>query len=122
MSPVKLQTETYRKQMVTRERVFALAKGFYGKRKNCIRVARQAVEKALQYQYRDRRQTKRDMRSLWIMRVNAASREHGVKYGEFMSGLAADNVRINRKMLAEIAVTEPNSFMALVERVKMMRG
>ena len=108
--------------MVTRQRVFSFAKGFYGKRKNCIRVARQAVEKAMQYQYRDRKQTKRDFRSLWIMRINAASREHGVKYSELIDGIANDNIRINRKMLSEIAITEPTSFMALVERVKQLRN
>lgn len=108
--------------MVSREKIFALAKGFRGRAKNCMRIARQRVEKGLQYAYRDRRQKKRDMRSLWIQRINAGARLHGIKYGQLMHGLKQDNVDVNRMMLAELAVNEPKSFQALVERVKYMRG
>jgi len=108
--------------MVSREKIFALAKGFRGRAKNCMRIARQRVEKGLQYAYRDRRQKKRDMRSLWIQRINAGARLHGIKYGQLMHGLKQDNVDVNRMMLAELAVNEPKSFQALVERVKHMRG
>jgi len=80
------------------------------------------VEKSWQYQYRDRRNKKRDWRRLWITRINAATREHGVKYNEFINGLGRENVCVDRKILAELAVNEPHSFKALVDRVKHMRG
>eukprot|EP00271_Cylindrocystis_brebissonii_P013604 TRINITY_DN33596_c0_g1_i1.p1 TRINITY_DN33596_c0_g1~~TRINITY_DN33596_c0_g1_i1.p1 ORF type:complete len:123 (-),score=14.54 TRINITY_DN33596_c0_g1_i1:428-796(-) len=98
--------------------IFKLAKGFRGRSKNCIRVARQSVEKALQYAYRDRRNKKRDMRGLWIQRISAGSREHGVKYNELVHGLGEENVQINRKVLSELAMHEPYSFLALVNLVR----
>ena len=108
--------------MTRKEKIFALAKGFRGRAKNCFRVANQRVEKALQYAYRDRRTKKREARKEWIVRINAASREHGVKYAEFIRGIGVDNVCLDRKILAELAVNEPKSFRALCERVKKMRA
>ena len=110
------------KNMTRKEKIFALAKGFRGRAKNCFRVANQRVEKALQYAYRDRRTKKREARKEWIVRINAASREHGVKYAEFIRGIGIDNVCLDRKILAELAVNEPKSFRALCERVKKMRA
>ena len=110
------------KNMTRKEKIFALAKGFRGRAKNCFRVANQRVEKALQYAYRDRRTKKREARKEWIVRINAASREHGVKYAEFIRGIGVDNVCLDRKILAELAVNEPKSFRALCERVKKMRA
>ncbi|CAI9267740.1 unnamed protein product [Lactuca saligna] len=80
---------------MNKKEVFKLAKGFRGRAKNCIRIARERVEKALQYSYRDRRNKKRDMRSLWIERINAGTRVHGVNYGNFMHGLIKENIQIN---------------------------
>ena len=104
------------------EKIFKLAKGFRGRAKNTIRAARNRVEKALQYSYRDRKAKKRDFRELWIQQINAATREHGVKYSEFMHGLKEENVAVDRKILAELARTEPYSFKALVDQVKRMKG
>ncbi|CAK9866972.1 unnamed protein product [Sphagnum jensenii] len=95
--------------------ILQLAKGFRGRSKNCIRVARERVEKALQYAYRDRRNKKRDMRALWIQRINAGTRQHGVNYGQFMHGLSKENINLNRKVLSEIAMYEPYSFKSLVD-------
>ena len=89
---------------------------------NTIRTARNRVEKGLQYAYRDRRAKKRDFRAEWIQQINAAAREHGVKYGEFMHGLREENIDVNRKMLADLAQNEPFSFKALVDQVKRMKG
>ncbi|CAH1447745.1 unnamed protein product [Lactuca virosa] len=100
---------------MNKKEVFKLAKGFRGRAKNCIRIARERVEKALQYSYRDRRNKKRDMRSLWIERINAGTRVHGVNYGNFMHGLIKENIQINRKVLSELSMHEPYSFKALVD-------
>ncbi|CAH9085196.1 unnamed protein product [Cuscuta epithymum] len=100
---------------MNKKEVLKLAKGFRGRAKNCIRIARERVEKALQYSYRDRRNKKRDMRSLWIQRINAGTRQHGVNYGNFMHGLVKENVQLNRKVLSEISMHEPYSFKALVD-------
>ncbi|KAK9845872.1 hypothetical protein WJX81_004701 [Elliptochloris bilobata] len=108
--------------MTAKDKLFKMAKGFRGRSKNCYRIAKQSVEKALQYAYRDRKQKKRDMRSLWIQRVNAGSKEHGVPYSKLIYGLHNQNVQINRKMLSELAMYEPYSFKALVDQVKWMRG
>ncbi|KAG0555510.1 hypothetical protein M758_12G177800 [Ceratodon purpureus] len=97
------------------QKILQLAKGFRGRSKNCIRAARERVEKALQYAYRDRRAKKRDMRGLWIQRINAGTRQHGVNYGEFMNGLSKENIGLNRKVLSEIAMHEPYSFKSLVD-------
>ena len=108
--------------MAIRDKIFRAAKGMRGRAKSCVKIARNRVEKAWQYQYRDRRNKKRDWRALWITRINAATREHGVKYGEFINALARENVCVDRKILAELAVNEPHSFKALVDRVRFMRG
>ncbi|CAL5190347.1 unnamed protein product [Lathyrus oleraceus] len=100
---------------MNKDKIFKLAKGFRGRAKNCIRIARERVEKALQYSYRDRRTKKRDMRSLWIQRINAGTRVHGVNYGNFMHGLNKENIQLNRKVLSEISMHEPYSFKSLVD-------
>ena len=97
-------------------KVIARAKGYYGRRKNTFRAANQAVEKAGEYAYRDRRQRKRNFRALWIQRINAAAREHGLTYGRFINGLSRAGVEIDRKMLADLAVREPDAFKALVDQ------
>ncbi|MDF2366247.1 50S ribosomal protein L20 [Sneathiella sp.] len=96
-------------------KVIKAAKGYYGRRKNTFRAAVQAVEKAGQYAYRDRRTKKRNFRSLWIQRINAASREQGMTYGNFMHGLKLAGIEVDRKVLADIAVREPEAFKALVD-------
>ncbi|MCZ4271893.1 50S ribosomal protein L20 [Maritalea porphyrae] len=91
------------------------AKGYYGRRKNTIRIAKQAVEKAGQYAYRDRKARKRNFRALWIQRINAAVREHGLTYGRFIDGLSKAEIAVDRKVLADLAVRNPESFKALVD-------
>jgi len=98
------------------KKVLKLAKGYYGRRKNTIRVAKQAVEKAMQYAYRDRKRKKRTFRALWIQRINAAVREHGMTYGRFIHGLAQAGIEIDRKVLADIAVKDAAAFKALVDQ------
>ncbi len=104
------------------KKVLAAAKGYYGRRKNTIRVAKQAVEKAAQYQYRDRKRRKRTFRSLWIQRINAASREHGMTYGRFIDGLTKAGIEIDRKVLADIAVRDADAFKALVAQAQAAVG
>ena len=99
-------------------KVIKQASGYYGRRKNTFRAANQAVEKAGQYAYRDRKQRKRNFRSLWIQRINAAAREHGLTYGRFINGLGKAGVEIDRKMLADLAVREPEAFKTLVDRAE----
>jgi len=99
-------------------KVIKAAKGYYGRRKNTFRTANQAVEKAGQYAYRDRKARKRTFRSLWIQRINAAAREHGLTYGRFIEGLTKSGVEVDRKMLADIAVKEPQAFAAFVEKAR----
>ncbi|HYM98334.1 MAG TPA: 50S ribosomal protein L20 [Aestuariivirgaceae bacterium] len=94
------------------------AKGYYGRRKNIYRAAVQAVEKAGQYAYRDRRRKKRNFRSLWIQRINAATRELGLTYGRFIDGLGKAGIEVDRKILADLAVREPQAFATLVEKAK----
>lgn len=100
------------------KKVLALAKGFRGRRKNVFRIAKQAVMKAGQYAYRDRRTRKRVFRQLWIARINAATRELGVTYSKFMAGLKKARIDIDRKMLADLAVNDPAAFGTIVEKVK----
>ena len=100
------------------KKVLAQATGYQGRRKNTIRIAKQAVEKAGQYAYRDRRVRKRNFRALWIQRINAASREHGVNYARFMNGLKLAGIEIDRKVLADLAVREPEAFKALVDQAE----
>ena len=96
-------------------KVIKQAKGYYGRRKNTIRVAKQAVEKAGQYAYRDRKVRKRTFRALWIQRINAAARLHGLTYGRFIDGLNKAGIQLDRKVLADIAVHEPANFQSLAE-------
>ena len=98
------------------KRILEQAKGYYGRRKNTIRIARQAVEKAGQYAYRDRRVRKREFRALWIQRINAIVREHGMTYGRFIDGLNKAGITIDRKVLADLAVTDAEGFKALAEQ------
>jgi large subunit ribosomal protein L20 len=98
------------------KKVLKLAKGYQGRRKNTIRVAKQAVEKAMQYAYRDRKRKKRTFRALWIQRINAAAREHGMTYGRFIHGLSQAGIEIDRKVLADIAVKDTAAFKALVDQ------
>ena len=100
------------------KKVLAQAKGFYGRRKNTIRIAKQAVEKSLQYAYRDRKNRKRNFRALWIQRINAAVREHGLPYGRFVDGLNKAGIEIDRKVLSDLAIHEPQAFAALVAKAK----
>src|SRR4249920_337722 len=97
------------------KRILENAKGYYGRRKNTIRIARQAVEKAGQYAYRDRKVKKRSFRALWIQRINAAARLHGLTYGRFIDGLNKAGIELDRKVLADIAVHEPATFQNLAE-------
>ena len=96
------------------KRILEQAKGYYGRRKNTIRIARQAVEKAGQYAYRDRKVNKRNFRALWIQRINAAARAEGMTYNRFISGLKGAGVEVDRKMLAELAVSDSGAFAQLV--------
>ena len=100
------------------KKVIKQAKGFRGRRKNTFRVAKQAVEKSMQYAYRDRRVKKRDFRSLWTQRINAGAREHGISYSVFINGLKKLNVSLDRKILADLAMNEPNSFKLIAEQVQ----
>ena len=103
-------------------KVIKKAKGYYGRRKNTFRVANQAVEKAGQYAYRDRRVRKRNFRALWIQRINAAAREAGLTYGRFIHGLDRAGIEVDRKVLADLAVHEPEAFNGLVEKAKAALG
>lgn len=100
------------------KKVIKAAKGYYGRRKNTIRVAKQAVEKAGQYAYRDRKTRKRNFRALWIQRINAAVREHGMTYGRFIDGLNKAEIAVDRKVLSDIAIHEPATFKVLVEKAQ----
>lgn len=100
------------------KKVIDRAKGYYGRRKNVFRVAKQAVIKAGQYAYRDRRQKKRQFRALWIVRINAGARENGLSYSRFMDGLKKAEVVIDRKVLADLAVFDKPAFAALAERAR----
>jgi large subunit ribosomal protein L20 len=104
------------------KKVLQRAKGFYGRRKNTIRAAKAAVDHAMQYSYRDRKNRKRTFRALWIQRINAATREHGLTYGRFIDGLRKAEVAVDRKVLSDIAITEPAAFAALVAQAKTALG
>lgn len=100
------------------KKIIKMAKGYRGRANNCFRIAIERVEKALQYAYRDRRTRKRDFRALWIQRINAAAREHGMIYSTFISGMKKAGIEVDRKMLAELAVNNQESFAHIVEQVK----
>ncbi|HAQ34284.1 MAG: 50S ribosomal protein L20 [Maricaulis sp.] len=99
-------------------KVTSQAKGYYGRRKNVYRVAVQAVEKAGQYAYRDRRAKKRNFRSLWIQRINAGVRAHGLTYSRFIDGLSKAGIDLDRKVLSDLAIREPDAFKALVDQAQ----
>ena len=101
-----------------RKKVMKLAKGYFGRRKNVWTVAKNAVEKAMQYAYRGRKEKKRNFRALWIMRINAGAREHGMSYSQFMGALKKNNIELNRKVLADLAMNHPEAFKAVVDQVK----
>ncbi len=101
-----------------RKKVLKLAKGNWGARGNVWTVAKNTVEKGLQYAYRDRKQKKRNFRALWIQRINAAAREHGMSYSQFMGKIHANNVDLNRKVLADLAMNNPEAFEAVLNSVK----
>jgi large subunit ribosomal protein L20 len=100
------------------KKVLKAAKGYYGRRKNTIRVAKQAVERANQYAYRDRKRRKRTFRALWIQRLNAAVRQFDLTYSRFIDGLAKAGVVVDRKVLSDLAIREPAAFQAIVEKAK----
>lgn len=99
------------------KKIIKMATGYRGRSKNCYRIALQRVEKALQYAYRDRRNRKRDLRGLWIQRINAAVRTYGLTYGRFVHGACQIGIQVNRKMLADLAVKEPLAFKDIVSSV-----
>ncbi|MES2798067.1 MAG: 50S ribosomal protein L20 [Bacteroidota bacterium] len=101
-----------------RKKILKLAKGFYGRGKNVWTVAKNKIEKGLQYAYRDRKVKKRDFRSLWIMRINAAARLHGLSYSAFMGKISKSGIELNRKVLADLAMNHPDAFKAIFEKVK----
>ena len=103
------------------KKIIKRAKGYYGRRKNVFRVAVQAVERGMQYAYRDRRNKKRDFRGLWIQRINAGVRMYGMTYSQFINGLKKETIDIDRKVLAELAVNQPKIFKALVEKIQSTR-
>jgi large subunit ribosomal protein L20 len=106
---------------VTKQRhkkILKLAKGYRGRAKNCYRIAIEKVEKALQYAYRDRKARKRDFRGLWIQRINAAVREHGIIYSQFISGLKKASIEIDRKVLSDLAIHDSEAFKHIVEQAK----
>ena len=100
------------------KKVLKAAKGFYGRRKNTIRVAKQAVEKANQYAYRDRKRRKRTFRALWIQRLNAAVRPFGLTYSRFIDGIGKAGILVDRKVLSDLAIQEPAAFQAIVEKAR----
>ena len=101
-----------------RKKILKQAKGYFGRRKNVYTVAKNAVEKAMTYAYRDRKNNKRNFRSLWVMRINAAARINGMSYSQFMGKIKANNIDLNRKVLADLAMNNPETFKAIVEKVK----
>ncbi|MFC4267274.1 50S ribosomal protein L20 [Polaribacter marinivivus] len=101
-----------------RKKILKAAKGYFGRRKNVYTVAKNAVEKGMLYAYRDRKNNKRNFRSLWITRINAAARLNGMSYSQFMGKVKANNIELNRKVLADLAVNNPEAFKAVVEKIK----
>ncbi|MDG1171187.1 MAG: 50S ribosomal protein L20, partial [Polaribacter sp.] len=101
-----------------RKKILKAAKGYFGRRKNVYTVAKNAVEKGMLYAYRDRKNNKRNFRSLWIVRINAAARLHGMSYSQFMGKVKANQIELNRKVLADLAVNNPEAFKAVVEKIK----
>jgi large subunit ribosomal protein L20 len=105
-----------------KRKILAQAKGYFGRRKNLYKTAKEAVERGWRYAYRDRKNRKRDFRRLWIIRINAAARQHDMSYSRFMNGLKLAGVEVNRKVLADLAVTDPTAFEQLAETAKAKLG
>ncbi len=101
-----------------RKKILKQAKGYFGRRKNVYTVAKNAVEKAMSYAYRDRKNNKRNFRGLWITRINAGARQYGMSYSQFMGKIKANNIELNRKVLADLAMNNPEAFKAIVEKIK----
>jgi len=101
-----------------RKKILKQAKGYFGRRKNVYTVAKNAVEKAMSYSYRDRKNKKRTFRALWIQRINAGARQYGMSYSQFMGKVKANNIELNRKVLADLAMNNPEAFKAIVDQVK----
>lgn len=101
-----------------RKKILKQAKGYYGRRKNVWTIAKNAVEKAMQYAYRDRKTKKRNFRALWIARINAGARLNGMSYSQFMGKVKAKNIKLNRKVLADLAMNHPKAFKAVVDQIK----
>ena len=101
-----------------RKKILKLAKGYFGRRKNVWTVAKNAIEKAMLYAYRDRKTKKRNFRSLWIARINAGARLHGMSYSQFMGKIKANKIELNRKVLADLATNNPHAFKAIVDQLK----
>lgn len=101
-----------------RKKILSFAKGYWGRRKNVWTVAKNAVEKGWTYAYRDRKQKKREFRALWIQRINAGAREHGMSYSQLMGSLTKKGIELNRKVLADLAMNHPEAFKAVVDKVK----
>src|SRR5438105_5190538 len=118
MAHVKRGTTTHARH----KKVLKLAKGYRGRSKNCYRIALERVEKGLQYAYRDRRNRKRDFRGLWIQRINAGVREHGLTYSQFMHGIKLAGLDLDRKVLSDLAIREPEAFQAIVTTVRAALG
>ena len=114
MARVKRGTTTHARH----KKVLEQSKGFRGRTSTTYRAAKERLEKSLQYAYRDRRNKKRDFRGLWIQRINAAVREHGLTYSRFISGLATAGIEVDRKVLSDLAISEPAAFAAIVEQAK----
>ncbi len=105
-------------QKARHKKVLEQAKGYYGRRKNVFRVAKQAVDKAQQYAYRDRKVRKRNFRALWIQRINAGAREHGMKYNQVIDGMTKAGIEVDRKVLSDLAINEPEAFKAILDQAK----
>lgn len=101
-----------------RKKVLNLAKGYWGSRSKVFTIAKNTVEKGLQYAYRDRKTKKREFRALWIQRINAGARQHGISYSQLIGKLSAANIGLNRKVLADLAMNEPEAFKAIIDAVK----
>ncbi|MEC7646679.1 MAG: 50S ribosomal protein L20 [Bacteroidota bacterium] len=101
-----------------RDKIIKAAKGYFGRRKNVHTIAKNAVEKAMQYAYRDRKNKKRNFRALWIQRINAGTRLYGISYSQFMGRIHANNIKLNRKVLADLAMNHPKSFKKIIEKIK----
>ena len=118
MPRIKRGVETRRRH----KKILKQAKGFNGRKKNCFRVANEFVERAAQYQYRDRKQRKRDFRRLWVTRINAAARQHGLSYSKFINGLRQAGVAVDRKVLADLAVRDKDAFGQVAQTAKDALG